>query len=186
MIAISPSAVIDVQRLKAEYLSMAIAIRQAGYLEANVIAETVRASFRDVAEKFEITREAAPTHASQCEAEWIQRDLHAGWVYLLAEEESTVVGCVAYRKTDSPILEAQRLAVLPQHRGGAFAKHLNNAVLVYARENGIAKIRISIVSQHSALKRWYLRMGFSECKTRQFEHLPFGVTYLEYEVPEGY
>jgi RimJ/RimL family protein N-acetyltransferase len=165
---------------------MAIAIRQAGYLEANVIAETVRMSFRDVAEKFEITRDAAPTHPSQCEAEWIQRDMDAGWVYLLAEEESAVIGCIAYKKTDSRTLEAQRLAVLPEHRGGAFAKQLNKAILAYAGANGIARIRISIVSQHSALKRWYLRMGFSECETRQFEHLPFGVTYMEYEVPEGY
>ena len=164
---------------------MAIAIRQAGYLEANVVAETVRMSFRDVAEKFEITREAAPTHPSQCEADWIQKDMDAGWVYLLAEEESAVIGCVAYKRIGSRTLEAQRLAVLPEHRGGAFARELNNAVLAYAREDGIAKIRISIISQHSALKRWYLRMGFSECETRQFEHLPFSVTYLEYEIPEG-
>jgi L-amino acid N-acyltransferase YncA len=108
---------------------MAIAIRQARYLEANVIAETVRMSFRDVAEKFEITREAAPTHPSQCEAEWIQREMDAGWVYLVAEEEGAVVGCIAYKQTDSRTLEAQRLALLPEHRGGAFAKQLNNAVL---------------------------------------------------------
>jgi N-acetylglutamate synthase-like GNAT family acetyltransferase len=112
--------------------------------------------------------------------------MDAGWVYLLAEEESAVIGCIACKKTDSRTLEAQRLAVLPEHRGGAFAKQLNKAVLAYACANGIARIRISIVSQHSALKLWYLRMGFSECETRQFEHLPFGVTYLEYEVPEGY
>jgi len=165
---------------------MAIAIRRAGYLEANVVAETVRMSFRDVAEKFEITRDAAPTHPSQCEAEWIQSDMDAGWEYLLAEEEGAVIGCIAYKKSDSRTLEARRLAVLPEHRGGSFAKQLNDAVLAYAGKNGIAKIRISIVSQHSALKRWYLRMGFTECETRQFEHLPFRVTYLEYEVPEGY
>lgn len=165
---------------------MSIAIRQAGYSEADVIAETVRMSFRDVAERFGITREAAPTHPSQCEAEWIRRDIDAGWVYLLAEDESAAIGCIAYRKTGSGTLEAQRLAVLPEHRGGASAKQLNDAVLAYASENAMAKIRISIVSQHSALKRWYLRMGFSECETRQFEHLPFSVTYLEYEVPEDH
>jgi len=164
---------------------MAVAIRQAGYPEANVIAETVRTSFSDVAEKFGITREAAPTHPSQCEAEWIQKDMDAGWVYLLAEEENAVIGCIAYKKFDSHTLEAQRLAVLPEYRGGAYAKDLNNAVLAYACENGISKIRISIVAQHGALKRWYRRMGFSECETRQFEHLPFSVTYLEYAVPEG-
>jgi hypothetical protein len=35
------------------------------------------------------------------------------------------------------------------------------------------------------LKRRYLRMGFSERETRQFEQLPFEVTYLEYDVPES-
>jgi len=174
------------QLFKAESLSMAIAIRQAGYLEANVIAETVRMSFRDVAERCEITREAAPTHPSQCEAEWIQRDMDAGWIYLLAEKEGAAIGCIAYKEIESRTLEAQRLAVLPEHRGGVFARQLNNAVLAYAGENGIAKIRISIVLQHSALKRWYLRMGFTECETTQFEHLPFGITYSKYKVTEGY
>ena len=173
------------QLFKAQCLPMAISIRQAGHLEAKVIAETVRMSFRDVAEKFEISRELAPTHPSQCEAEWILSDMDAGWVYLLAEEDSGAIGCIAYKQTVLRTLEAQRLAVLPEHRGGAVAKELNSAVLAYAGENGIAKIRISIVSQHSALKRWYLRMGFLECETRQFEHLPFDVTYLEYRMPAG-
>ena len=162
---------------------MALAIRQAEYPEAEVIANTVRMSFRDVAEKFKITREVAPTHPSQCEAEWIHRDMDAGWVYLLAVEEDAVIGCIAYKRTDPGTLEAQRLSVLPEHRGGAIARELNSAVLTYAGNNGIARIRISIVAQYSALKRWYLRMGFSECETRQFEQLPFGVTYLEYDVP---
>jgi N-acetylglutamate synthase-like GNAT family acetyltransferase len=164
---------------------MAISIRQAGYPEAEVVAHTVRMSFRDVAEKFEITREAAPTHPSQCEADWIHRDMDDGWTYLLAVEEGAVVGCIAHKKTDARTLEAQRLSVLPAHRGGAIAKELNNAVLKYAGKNGVARICISIVAQHCALKRWYLRMGFSECETRQFEQLPFKVTYLEYDVREG-
>ncbi len=164
---------------------MTIAFREACYSDAKVIAETVRLSFRDVAEKFAITRAAAPTHPSNCEPDWIQRDMDAGWVYLLAEEASAVIGCIAYKRTDSRTLEAQRLAVLPENRGGAIAKQLNNAIFVHARENGIAKIRISIVSQHTALKRWYLQMGFSECETKQFEQLPFRVTFLEYQIDEG-
>jgi predicted N-acetyltransferase YhbS len=163
---------------------MAHAIREAGYLDADVIAETVRASFRDVAEKFKITRETAPTHPSQCEATWIRGDMDAGWAYLVVEEDGTVVGCVAYKNADRRTLEAQRLAVLPEHRGGSLARRLNAAVLAYAGKSGIEKIRISIVSQHGALKRWYLRMGFSERETKQFEQLPFSVTYLEYELPD--
>jgi len=162
---------------------MTIAIRKAAYSEANAIAETVRLSFRDVAEKLEITRESAPTHPSNCEPDWIRRDMEAGWVYLLAEEGSAVIGCVAYKEVDSRTLEAQRLAVLPVHRGSPIAKQLNVAVLVHARKNGIAKIRIAIIAQHGALKRWYLRMGFSECETRTFSNLPFKVTYLEYVLP---
>ena len=164
---------------------MALSIRQAGYPDAEVLANTVRMSFRDVAEKFEITREAAPTHPSQCEAGWIRRDMDAGWVYLLATDEGAVIGCIAYRKTDPCTLEAQRLSVLPEHRGGAIAGKLNSAVLAYAGENGITKVRISIVAQHNALKRWYVRMGFSECETKRFEQLPFRVTYLEYDVPKS-
>lgn len=35
------------------------------------------------------------------------------------------------------------------------------------------------------LKEWYQRLGFIEGETREFEHLPFSVTFMSYEIAEG-
>ncbi|MEM7017085.1 MAG: GNAT family N-acetyltransferase [Pseudomonadota bacterium] len=161
---------------------MSSIIRKVNESDAQAIAVIIRASFKDVADKFDITQKNAPTHPSYCTAEWIERDMASGLRYLLLETDEKIVGCVGYKTLEGHTLEAQRLAILPEYRGGSLARELNAAVLEYAVTAGLTKIRISIVAQHRALKQWYLRMGFVECETRNFENLPFQVTYLEYDV----
>lgn len=38
--------------------------------DASVLAETIRTSFKDVAERFRLTRENAPRHPSNCTEDW--------------------------------------------------------------------------------------------------------------------
>ena len=46
--------------------------------DAQVLAETVRMSFLDVAERFALTQENAPRHSSNCTEDWIQKDRDRG------------------------------------------------------------------------------------------------------------
>ncbi len=156
---------------------MRIEIRTGTVDDAEAIAGVIQTAFRDVAEKFALTPQNAPSHPSNCTGDWIRSDLNTGFQYLVAEDDGDIVGCFAYKKITTLVAEAQRLAVT--HRGKKIADLLNRAVIDRAVEDGIETTRISIVAQHEALRRWYLRMGFIERESRAFDHLPFEVQYLE-------
>lgn len=149
-----------------------------------MLAELISRSFRDVAERFGIDGNNAPDHPSNATLRWIREDMEAGVRYLVAELDGRGVACVGYRQASPDTLEAQRLAVLPGHRGGTIAARLNQEVLRLAGSLGVARIRISTVADHHSLRRWYVRMGFVETEAKSFEHLPFVVQYLEYALPQ--
>ena len=158
---------------------MTVRVRPADSRDADAIATVIRIAFRDVAVKFGITVQNAPTHPSNASEKWILDDMEKGIEYVVAEVDGAAVGCVAYHKVSTEVVEAQRLAVTPQYREYQLSKLLNQKVLNAAREYGAKKVRISIVADHRALRRWYERMGFMAREVREFEHLPFKIQYLE-------
>lgn len=164
--------------------SMDIHIRSATADDAEILAKTISLAYRDVASRFGITPQNAPTHPSNAESHWILSDLENGISYLIAEENDSCVGCVAYSQS-GPELEAQRLAVIPSRRGGNVAKLLNEAIYRIAKLSHAETIRIAIVADHRSLQRWYERMGFRACELCTFEHLPFEVQYLELDVSKS-
>lgn len=164
--------------------SATIEIRLASTDDATKLAETISLAYRDVARRFGITSQNAPSHPSNAEPHWVLSDLNSGSSYLMALVNESCVGCVAFKQTGTE-LEAQRLAVVPSHRGGNVARLLNEAVLHAARLGGAQTIRIAIVADHQSLRRWYERMGFRHLEVRTFDHLPFKVQYLELNILES-
>jgi GNAT superfamily N-acetyltransferase len=160
-------------------------IRRADLSDATKLASLIARSFRDVANRFGFSATNAPTHPSNAAPDWIQDDIASGVEYLIAEIHGDAVACVGYRRTSADTVEAQRLAVLPEHRGSGVANQLNQAVLQAARDLGVARIRIAVVSDHYPLRHWYVRMGFVETEERRFADLPFAVQYLELPLREG-
>jgi N-acetylglutamate synthase-like GNAT family acetyltransferase len=160
-------------------------IRRADLSDAAKLASLIARSFQDVADRFGLSPTNAPTHPSNAAPQWIHDDVASGVEYLIAEIDGEAIACVGYRRTSAEILEAQRLAVLPEHRGSGVANQLNQAVLQTARDLGVARIRIAVVSGHHSLRHWYVRMGFVETEERRFTHLPFAVQYLELALEEG-
>jgi GNAT superfamily N-acetyltransferase len=160
-------------------------IRRADLSDAHKLASLIARSFQDVADRFGLTPTNAPTHPSNAAPQWIHDDIASGVEYLIAEIAGEPVACVGYRRTSAELVEAQRLAVLPEHRGSGVADQLNHAVLQAALDLGVARIRIAVVSGHQSLRHWYLRMGFVETEERRFTHLPFAVQYLELALQEG-
>ena len=72
---------------------MDITIREAAREDAEVVVHIVRSSFRDVAERFNLDRENAPTHPSNCQPDWIRSDLNRGVFYYLLYAQGAAAGC---------------------------------------------------------------------------------------------
>ena len=73
-------------------------IRACTRKDIDVLVETIRGSFRDVAERFGLTGENCPRHPSNCTADWIGKDMDRGVTYFVLESDGRVAGCVALER----------------------------------------------------------------------------------------
>ena len=150
--------------------------------DVGVLAETIRGSFRGVAERFGLTEENCPRHASNCTADWIEKDMDRGVTYFVLESEGRVAGSVALERAKPEVCYLERLAVLPDQRKRGFGKALVSHVLSEAGALGCRRVGIGVIADQAELKDWYRRFGFIETENREFPHLPFLVTFMSCEL----
>ena len=62
-------------------------IRLCTQKDVEVLVETIRKSFQDVALRFGLTEENAPRHPSNCTKELIQKDIERGVRYFIIEND---------------------------------------------------------------------------------------------------
>ena len=153
--------------------------------DARVLAETIRKSFRDVAERFGLTSENAPRHPSNCTVDWIRKDMEGGVTYFVIENKNHVVGCVALERPNPEACYLERLAVLPEQRRRGFGKALVNHVLSESKLLGVNYVSIGIIAEQTELKEWYKGLGFVEGESKEFPHLPFLVTFMSYDIEKS-
>jgi N-acetylglutamate synthase-like GNAT family acetyltransferase len=163
-------------------IAMSARIRICTKGDSQILAEAIRKSFQDVAERFGLTQENAPRHPSNCTADWIRKDMERSVTYFAIENKNHVVGCVAYEQANSEVCYLERLAVLPNHRRRGFGKALVERVVSEAKHLGVNYVTIGIIAEHTELKDWYKGMGFVEGESKRFPDLPFGVTVMSYEI----
>ena len=153
-------------------------IRRCTREDMDVLVETIRGAFKDVAERFGLTEENCPRHPSNCRLDWIEKDMDRGVTYYVLENESRVAGSVALELVRPGLCNLERLAVLPGQRKRGFGKALVSHVLSEAERHGCRDVRIGVIADQSELKDWYRGLGFVETETRDFAHLPFRVSFM--------
>lgn len=153
--------------------------------DIGVLTETIRTSFRDVADRFGLTPETCPTHPSNCTSQWVRGDMDRGVTYFILEDEGIAVGCAALERADSGEYYLERLAILPDRRRRGLGRALVGHLLAQAGRSGGGRVGIGIIAAHVELKEWYREMGFVEGVTKTFVHLPFQVTFMSYEIEGG-
>ena len=157
-------------------------IRTCNREDVGVLAETIRGAFRDVAGRFGLTEENCPRHASNCTADWIEKDMDRGVTYFVLESEGRVAGSVALERAKPEVCYLERLAVLPDRRRRGFGKALVGHALSEAGVRGCRRVGIGVIADQAELKDWYRRLGFVETENREFPHLPFLVTFMSCEL----
>lgn len=146
--------------------------------DVDILVETIRGSFRDVAERFGLSEENCPKHPSNCRADWVEKDMAQGIKYYVLEHERRVAGSVALERVRPGLCNLKRLAVLPEWRRRGFGKALVQHILEEAGKLGCSTVRIGVISDQAELKEWYGGFGFVETETRDFSHLPFRVSFM--------
>ncbi|MBN1466004.1 GNAT family N-acetyltransferase [candidate division KSB1 bacterium] len=161
-------------------------IRRAREEECSVLADLVRNSFQDVANQFNITSDNCPTHPSNCTAEWIRNECKKGTEYFILLENSTAIGCVALERANREVYYLERLAVLPAYRERGYGHMLVDYCLEQARARQAKRVETSLIADHWELVEWYRRLGFRFKQRARFNHLPFAVTFMYYDLEEQF
>lgn len=164
---------------------MSLQIRICTEEDIQVLVETIRKSFQDVAELFGLTQENAPRHPSNCTIDWIRNEIKRGVTYFAVENKNHVVGCVALERANTEVCYLERLAVLPDQRRRGFGKALVNHALSEAKLFGVHRVSIGIIAEQTELKNWYKGLGFVEGESKEFPHLPFRVTFMSYGIKKS-
>jgi GNAT superfamily N-acetyltransferase len=157
-------------------------VRRAVPDDVDVLTDIIRRAFRDVAGRFALTSENCPAHPSNCEREWIESDLSRGVSYFLLSAHGPPCGCVAVEVASPETCYLERLAVLPDRRNAGFGRRLVERALLDAEEAGAATVGVGIIAKHFELRDWYRRLGFVEVDEQSFDHLPFDVIFLSFDL----
>jgi len=158
--------------------AQSVRIRKSQPEDISLLAEIIRRSFRDVAERFGLTPKNCPKHPSNCTKEWIENSFARGVNYYQLENKGIPAGCVAFVPATPDLCYLERLAVLPVNRRNGFGRALVEHVLQEARKRDVKQIRIGIIASDKPLKNWYRKIGFVENETKSFSYLPFPVTFM--------
>jgi ribosomal protein S18 acetylase RimI-like enzyme len=78
------------------------------------------------------------------------------------------------------VYEMNEVSVLPGYRHFGYGKELLDFSKAKVKELRGSKITIGIVEENVVLKDWYIANGFVHIGTKQFEHLPFTVGFMEW------
>jgi ribosomal protein S18 acetylase RimI-like enzyme len=99
-------------------------------------------------------------------------------IFIIAKENSNVVGCVGLKKIDGKICEMKRLFVNNNHRGKGIGRKLIDIIIEEAKLKGYEIIRLDTLATMESALRLYGKSGFYEISP--YYNNPYsGVVYLE-------
>ena len=159
-----------------------IKIREAKNYDIKLLSNIICASHKDVAQKFNLTIENCPTHPSNCSVDWIEKDFARGVQYYIFEYSGIAKGCVSLEHINADICYIERLSVLREYRRHGFGEQLVTHAIDAARALGVKAISIGTIAEFVKLNEWYQKRGFIKGEVKEFEHLPFQVLLMTYEV----
>ena len=104
-------------------------------------------------------------------------------VLLVASEGNSVLGCAGLRLLPSRIGEVTRVFVMPAARRRGFGSRLLDHLEAYAREHGVATLRLDTRDDLVEARRLYARHGYAE--VRPFSQGPYADHWFEKHLPLG-
>jgi ribosomal protein S18 acetylase RimI-like enzyme len=140
--------------------------------------EVIRNSFRTVALEFRLNERNCPTHPSLMTLDkLLELEKKANLFGLFLADVQ--VGFVAIERADETLYYMDKLAVLPEYRHKGYGRKLVEFMFDYVKKSHGGNVALGMIDESAVLKNWYKQLGFKETGTKNFEHLPFTVCFME-------
>lgn len=164
---------------------MEIQITKAQPQDSHILATLISEANKPVASKFGITSENNPKHPSFYTPQWVLSDFDKGEQYFFIKKEHMAIACVAYESPNENTAYLNRLAVLPSYQKKGFGELLVKHIIDFARTNKKSHISIGTIAEYNELTNWYEKLGFTKGPTKIFDHLPFNVLFMTYNLQQN-
>ena len=148
--------------------------------DLSAIVHLLNVSHGTVAKEFGFTRENNPTNNAFIDKLTLRTQLNKGIDLYSMSLDSKRIGCIAIEKSTKELdtFYIEKVSVLPEFRNQGYGVKLMDFALLKIREAGGKIVSIALIDSNAKLKRWYLAQGFIETVTKDFEHLPFRVCFM--------
>ncbi|SDN94060.1 GNAT family N-acetyltransferase [Acetanaerobacterium elongatum] len=150
--------------------------------ELDTCANVIRQSFLTVAKDFGLTPENCPSNGAFMKNERLLAEKEKGNLMYALYADDIIVGFAAIGKLPDGTFTIEKLAVLPEYRHNGYGRVLIDYAKEQIKRLGGTKISIGIIEENIVLKNWYMTNGFKSTGTKVFEHLPFTVGFMEYNL----
>ena len=150
--------------------------------------DTIRAAFKENAEKYGFTRENYPTSGAFIELEDLLRAKARGVHMYAAWVGSRIVGYVQLEKKPDKVYSFQKFAVLPECQKLGVGRRLIDFCRNKATIYGADKITLLMVYENEYLRNFYETNGFRLVRTERDDAHPFlqGIMEMDLRTSENY
>lgn len=144
------------------------------------IVNVLNQSHKTVADKFGFTKEDNPSNNAFIDEPALKEQLNNGIQLFGLSNEEEIIGCIAIEKSKSKdgTFYIEKVSVLPKYRKKGYGCKLMDFATNKIKELGGKEVSIALIDSYTELKNWYLNQGFVETGTKDFEHLPFRVCFM--------
>jgi ribosomal protein S18 acetylase RimI-like enzyme len=148
--------------------------------DLSVIVHLLNVSHGTVAKEFGFTRENNPTNNAFIDKLTLRTQLNKGIDLYSMSSDGKRIGCIAIERSTKELdtFYIEKVSVLPEFRNRGYGINLMDFATSKIREAGGKIVSIALIDSNAKLKRWYLAQGFIETATKDFEHLPFRVCFM--------
>lgn len=144
-----------------------------------ICLDIIHKSFKTIADELNLTKDNCPSHTAFMPIDKLISQFENNTPMFLYKHNECFVGYFSLSVNDDSV-ELNNLSVLPEYRHLGIGKELVDYTITYSKNIiGASKIIIGIVEENLILKEWYEKLGFVHIGTKEFEHLPFTVGFME-------
>jgi diamine N-acetyltransferase len=144
------------------------------------IVHVLNISHGTVAKEFGFTKDNNPSNNAFIDEPALKAQLCAGIdLYVLSVDNKTI-GCVAIEKSkkETDTFYIEKVSIKPEYRNQGYGLKLMEFACSMIKKTGGKFVSIALINSHIKLKSWYISQGFIETGTKDFEHLPFRVCFM--------
>lgn len=137
-----------------------------------------------MANDFDLTLDNCPTNGAFTQAKHLKIDLDKGQQLFGVYLGKKMIGFFELVYHDGYQATLEKVAVVPSERGNQYGEFILDKARKIAAEDRIEQIDIGIIKENRRLKKWYQKNGYEIVCSKQFDHLPFEVLYLQLDLKD--